>query len=110
MTSAPAGRSFEQEFGHRLVVHLTGRQFDLNQKTVADHPYMQLSCQSSATSTDTSCQSARKVDPVSASNFDPFARRARVPLQLEERQPNEIDANMVEERDESFLLPLPRHS
>jgi hypothetical protein len=30
-----------------------------------------------------------------------------VPFQLKEREPKEIDADVVEERGEPFLLPLP---
>ena len=47
----------EQEFSHRLIVHLAGREFNLNRQAVADHPQMQLGRQSSATSTDTSVSS-----------------------------------------------------
>ena len=32
------GKIIEQEFGHGLVVHLPGRQFDLNRQAVADDP------------------------------------------------------------------------
>ena len=31
----------------------------------------------------------------------------RVPLQLEEREPEKIDIDVVKERGEPFLLPLP---
>jgi hypothetical protein len=31
----------------------------------------------------------------------------RVPLQLKEREPEEINADVVEERGEPFLLPVP---
>ncbi len=40
-----------------LVVHLAGRQLDLDRQAVADDPQMQLRCLSSTTSTDTSVSS-----------------------------------------------------
>jgi hypothetical protein len=30
----------EQQFGHWPVVHLAGRQFNLNRQAIADHPKM----------------------------------------------------------------------
>ena len=38
MTSGPRRQVVEQELGHGLVVHLAGRQLDLNRQTVADPP------------------------------------------------------------------------
>ena len=35
-----------------------------------------------------------------------YARRG-VPLQLQEREPKKIDADMMEERGEPLLLPIP---
>ena len=51
------GQIVEQDFGHRSVVHLTRREFDLHRKTVADDAQMQLRRQSSTASADTSISS-----------------------------------------------------
>jgi hypothetical protein len=37
----------------------------------------------------------------------PVDARRRIPLEREKRQPEKIDADMMEERGEPFLLPLP---